>query len=90
MNYLNIELQGIDKTGKTNKYKISDFKDKNLIVYFYPQDDTPVCTQEANDFKESINEIEKYLLNHYEVGNEIQNEWVDDILDKLKELKENK
>ena len=60
MNYLNIELQGIDKNGEIKKYKLSDFKDNNLIVYFYPQDDTPVCTQEANDFNNLIEELEKY------------------------------
>lgn len=60
MNYLEIELNGVDKLGEIKQYKLSNFKGRNSIVYFYPQDDTPVCTQEANDFNESINEIEKY------------------------------
>jgi len=30
---------------------LSDFKDKhNVILYFYPKDDTPGCTIEANQF----------------------------------------
>ncbi len=30
---------------------LSDFKgDKNVVLYFYPKDDTPGCTIEANDF----------------------------------------
>ena len=24
--------------------------DKNIVLYFYPKDDTPGCTIEANDF----------------------------------------
>lgn len=29
---------------------LSDFKGKNLVVYFYPRDNTPGCTREAKDF----------------------------------------
>jgi len=31
--------------------KLTDFKDKkSVVLYFYPKDDTPGCTIEANDF----------------------------------------
>lgn len=31
--------------------KLSDYKGrKNVVLYFYPKDDTPGCTIEANDF----------------------------------------
>lgn len=60
MKYLNIELIGLDKKGETKTFKLSNFKGKTLIVYFYPQDDTPVCTKEANDFKKEIENIEKH------------------------------
>ena len=30
--------------------KLSDFKGKNVILYFYPKDSTPGCTTEAKDF----------------------------------------
>ena len=31
--------------------KLSDYKDRNnVVLYFYPKDDTPGCTIEANDF----------------------------------------
>lgn len=31
--------------------RLSDFRDKkNVVLYFYPKDDTPGCTIEANDF----------------------------------------
>lgn len=62
MNYLDIELQGVNKNGEIKKYKLNNFKGNNIIVYFYPQDDTPVCTQEANDFSNSIKELEKYAI----------------------------
>ena len=35
-----------------------------------------------------INELEEFILNHYIVGHTIQNASLDDILNKLKELKE--
>jgi peroxiredoxin Q/BCP len=34
-----------DSTGKT--VKLSDFKGRRLLVYFYPKADTPGCTQQA-------------------------------------------
>lgn len=30
--------------------KLADFSGKNLILYFYPKDDTPGCTTEAIEF----------------------------------------
>ena len=32
---------------------LSDFKDRYLVLYFYPRDDTPGCTKEAIGFSES-------------------------------------
>ena len=31
---------------------------KHMVLYFYPKDDTPGCTQEAKDFKDAIKEFE--------------------------------
>ena len=36
-----------------------DFSDKNVVVYFYPKDNTPGCTLEAQDFSALIGEFEK-------------------------------
>lgn len=36
--------------------KLSDFTGKPLIVYFYPQDDTPGCTTEACNFRDDYSE----------------------------------
>jgi thioredoxin-dependent peroxiredoxin len=31
---------------------LSDFKGQTVVLYFYPKDDTPGCTQEACDFRD--------------------------------------
>lgn len=49
-----------DLPADSNKQiKTGDFKGKNIVLYFYPKDDTPGCTTEANDFKNKIAEFEK-------------------------------
>ena len=40
-----------DQNGKS--VSLSDFKGKNIILYFYPKDDTPGCTAEACDFRDN-------------------------------------
>ena len=40
------------------KIQISDYLGKNIVLYFYPKDDTPGCTVEANDFKFYTNEFQ--------------------------------
>ncbi len=40
---------------------LSDYTDKkNVVLYFYPKDDTPGCTIEANDFTKLAEEFGKY------------------------------
>jgi len=40
--------------------KLSDFKNKNnVVLYFYPKDDTPGCTIEANQFTDLASEFAK-------------------------------
>lgn len=36
-----------------NKVSLKDFKGKTVILYFYPKDMTPGCTQEACDFRDA-------------------------------------
>ncbi|HUP65793.1 MAG TPA: thioredoxin-dependent thiol peroxidase [Thermoanaerobaculia bacterium] len=36
---------------------LADFKGKNVILYFYPKDDTPGCTAEACSFRDRSDEI---------------------------------
>jgi peroxiredoxin Q/BCP len=46
-----------DETGKTATLK--SFRGKPLVLYFYPKDDTPGCTKEACDFRDSITCLRK-------------------------------
>ncbi len=40
---------------------LSDYAGKkNIVLYFYPKDDTPGCTIEANDFTRLAEEFSKY------------------------------
>ncbi|MGB3747261.1 MAG: peroxiredoxin [Rhodanobacter sp.] len=43
-------LKGI--TGDGNELKLSDYRGQWLVVYFYPKDSTPGCTNEARDFRD--------------------------------------
>ena len=36
-----------------NLVELSDFKGKNLVLYFYPKDDTPGCTIEACEIRDN-------------------------------------
>ncbi|HEY9705732.1 MAG TPA: peroxiredoxin, partial [Allocoleopsis sp.] len=40
----------LDQDGK--EHKLSDYKGKKVIIYFYPKDDTPGCTTEACNFRD--------------------------------------
>ena len=37
-----------------DKVALKDLKGKTVVLYFYPKDDTPGCTREACDFRDSI------------------------------------
>ena len=41
------------------RVSLSDYKGKDVVVYFYPKDDTPGCTKEACGFRDSWKEIQK-------------------------------
>lgn len=38
--------------------KLSDYKGKSVVLYFYPKDDTPGCTKEACGFRDQISDFE--------------------------------
>jgi peroxiredoxin Q/BCP len=44
-------FKGKDQNGKT--VSLSDFKGKNIVLYFYPQDDTPGCTNQACNLRDN-------------------------------------
>ncbi|HEY9641679.1 MAG TPA: thioredoxin-dependent thiol peroxidase [Coleofasciculaceae cyanobacterium] len=39
--------------GEGNLVKLSDFRGKRVILYFYPRDNTPGCTKEACGFRDA-------------------------------------
>jgi peroxiredoxin Q/BCP len=47
------------KDADGNTVKLADFKGKNVVVYFYPKDDTPGCTKEACGFRDLWKDIQK-------------------------------
>jgi len=44
-------------TGQT--VKLSDFRSKRVVVYFYPRDDTTGCTKQACGFRDNYPQIEE-------------------------------
>lgn len=45
------EFLGIDQDG--NEVKLSDFQGKKLVLYIYPRDATPGCTNEAYNLRDN-------------------------------------
>ena len=39
--------------------KLSSFRGRNVVLYFYPEDDTPGCTKEACNFRDDYSAYEK-------------------------------
>lgn len=37
---------------------LDDYRGKNIVLYFYPKDDTPGCTTEAKDFTSSAGDFD--------------------------------
>lgn len=53
------------KANNGETVKLSDFKGKNVVLYFYPKDNTPGCTTEACDFRdnhESFADLDAVIL----------------------------
>ena len=46
-----------DQFGKI--HRLSRYKDRKVILYFYPKDNTPGCTVEAQEFNKISKKIEK-------------------------------
>lgn len=51
------EFIGYGDDGKP--HKLSDYRGKTVVLYFYPMDNSPWCTQEAKGFKEHFELFEK-------------------------------
>ena len=55
-------FEGINQNGE--KISLNDFKEKKLILYFYPKDDTPGCTAESCNLSDNY---EFWLNNGFDV-----------------------
>ena len=43
--------------GENSVFSLKNHRGKKVILYFYPKDNTPGCTQEACDFKASFQDL---------------------------------
>ena len=43
-----------------NNITLSKLHGKKVVLYFYPKDNTPGCTKEACDFRDSFNQFKKH------------------------------
>ena len=50
------DFQTTDDAG--NSVKLSDFHGQNVVLYFYPKDDTPGCTTQACNFRDSYADLQ--------------------------------
>ena len=51
------EILGKDSNG--NEIRLSDYSGKKLVLYFYPKDSTPGCTQEACNLRDNYSELRR-------------------------------
>lgn len=54
------EFSSVDQNG--NSHKLSDYKGKKLVVFFYPKANTPGCTAEACDLRDNFH---RFQANNY-------------------------
>ena len=55
-------------TGETS-FTLSDYRSKsNLIIYFYPKDFTPGCTEEACSFRDGFSELRNLDIDVYGIS----------------------
>ncbi len=50
------DFEGVDENGKT--IKLTDYKGKKLILFFYPKDNTPTCTVEVCNLRDNYSMLQ--------------------------------
>ena len=50
------DFEANDQNG--NKIKLSDYRGKKVVLYFYPKDDTPGCTAQACNLRDNYSELQ--------------------------------
>jgi len=51
------EFTATNQYGK--KISLSDFKGRKVVLYFYPEDDTPTCTEQACNLRDNYGALKK-------------------------------
>ena len=51
------DFTAVTDTGET--VKLSDYRGKRVVLYFYPKDDTPGCTTQSCGFRDAYPQIEE-------------------------------
>ena len=51
------DFEGKDQNGNT--IKLSDFKGKKVVIYFYPKDNTPGCTAQACNLRDNYPQLQE-------------------------------
>jgi peroxiredoxin Q/BCP len=46
------DFETVDQDG--NRHRLSQYRGRPVVLYFYPADDTPGCTREACDFRDRM------------------------------------
>ena len=52
------DFEALSDSGKT--IKLSDFRGKRVVLYFYPKDSTPGCTTQACGFRDNYPSVQKH------------------------------
>ena len=54
-----VKVADFTAQGTGGPIRLSDFKGRKLVLYFYPKDNTPGCTSEAGDFRDLKADFDK-------------------------------
>ncbi len=54
-----LPVEGDNEAISNGQLHLADLHGKNIVLYFYPKDDTPGCTAEACDFRDANHEMQK-------------------------------
>ena len=57
-------------TTTNEKLKLASLKEKNLVLFFYPKDNTPGCTTEGQNFRDAYPQFKKLNTEIYGVSRE--------------------
>ena len=57
----------LPSTGGTT-FRLSQARGKKLVLYFYPKDNTPGCTQQGSDFRDRHNDFQRAACDIYGVS----------------------